>query len=57
MFVFRADPWVLDDHLVYSSLGKTISFTLSIPSLPIVLSIGLWHHGVPPHTLYSLYHV
>lgn len=39
--VFRADRLVLCNQSVCSSLGKTMSPTLSLPYLPVVLRVGL----------------
>lgn len=45
---FWADHLVLDNQLVCSSMGKTISATLSIPYLSIVLCIRLRSHELSP---------
>lgn len=44
--VFKIDHLVLDNQLVYFSLEKTISPTLSILQLPIFLCIMLRPHGL-----------
>lgn len=46
MFAIRADNLVLENQLVYSSVGNTISPTLSIPWLPVVLCVGLSPPGI-----------
>lgn len=46
IFIFKADDLLLDNQLVYFSLGKTIFFTLNIPWLPVVLCAGLRSCGL-----------
>jgi hypothetical protein len=41
MYVFRADHLALNNQLLYSSLGKTISLEPSFPQLSNVLYVGL----------------
>lgn len=48
MYVFSTDHFVLENQLEYSSLGKTISLILGIPSMPIVLCVKLRHPGLSP---------
>lgn len=48
MYVFSADPSVVDNHLVCSSQEETIPPVLSIPSLLVVLCVWLRPHGLSP---------
>lgn len=41
MYVFRLEHLLLDNQLVCSSLEKTVSLPHSIPSLHIILCVGL----------------
>lgn len=50
MLAIRADNLILDNQLVWSSVGNTISPTLSIPWLPVVLCVGLSPPGLSQPT-------
>lgn len=49
-FAIRADNLVLENRLVYSSVGNTVSPNLSIPWLPVVFCVGLSSPGLSQPT-------